>query len=73
MTNLIETIGTVSEASNRGFIASIVFLDFLKAFDKVPHSLLLVKLEASGFRGKLLNWLTSFLKGRTQRLVVGDS
>ena len=69
MTNLIETIDIISEAFNRGFSASIVFLEFLKAFDKVP-SLLLVKLEAHGFRGKLLNWLTSFLLGRTQRVVV---
>ena len=59
MTNLIETLDIVSEALYRGFSASVVFLDFLKAFDKVPHSLLLLKLEAYGFRGNLLRWLTN--------------
>jgi hypothetical protein len=37
-TNLIETIDIVSEALNRGFTASIVFFDFLKAFDTVYYS-----------------------------------
>ena len=63
----------MSEALNRGFSASVIFLDFLKAFDKVRHSLLLVKLEAYGFRSKLLRWLTCFLTGRMQRVVCGQS
>ena len=73
MTNLIETLDIVSESLNRGFSASVVFLDFLKAFDKVPHCLLLLKLKAYGFRGSLLRWLTCFLTGRMQRVVCGDS
>ena len=73
MTNLIETLDIVSEALSRRFSAAVVFLDFLKAFDKVPHSLLLIKLEAYGFRGNLLRWLTCFLTGRMQRVVCGDS
>ena len=47
-TNLIETIDLVSEALNRGFTASIVFFDFLKAFDRVSHCLLLIKLDWTG-------------------------
>ena len=73
MTNLIETLDIVTEAINRGFSAAIVFLDLLKALDKVPLNLLRLKLEAYGFRDNLLRWLTCFLTWRMQRVVCGDS
>jgi len=43
---------------------------FQKAFDSVPHELLLRKIYAYGFRGKLFNWIQGFLKGRKQRVSV---
>lgn len=42
----------------------IIYLDFEKAFDKVPHNMLLYKLEHHGVRGKLLNLIKAFLKNR---------
>ena len=42
----------------------IVYLDFAKAFDKVSHDLLLVKLHNFGIRGNLLRWFRDFLSGR---------
>ena len=45
-------------------------LDFSKAFDKVAHSRLLYKLKYYGIRGNLLTWLSSFLHGRSQQVVV---
>ena len=47
-----------------------VFLDFAKAFDSVPHKRLLLKLEAYGIRGALLQWFCSFLTKRRQRVVI---
>ena len=47
-----------------------VLLDFSKAFDKVPHKRLLTKLHYYGVRGNLLEWIRSFLSGRTQRVLV---
>ena len=44
-------------------------LDFAKAFDKVPHSRLLRKLQYYGIQGSLLNWLESFLTQRFQSVV----
>ena len=49
-----------------------ILLDFSKAFDKVPHQRLLIKLEHYGFRGTILQWKRSFLSGRTQKVVVED-
>ena len=48
----------------------IVYLDFAKAFDKVNHDLLLVKLHNFGIRGNLLRWLRDFLSGRFQRVTA---
>ena len=54
----------------------IVYLDFRKAFDTVPHVRLLKKkkkkIEAYGTVGKLLNWTRDFLSNRKQRERVGE-
>ena len=46
----------------------IIYLDFRKAFDTVPHVRLLKKLEAYGVARKLLNWIRDFLSNRKQRV-----
>ncbi|CAF0808212.1 unnamed protein product, partial [Brachionus calyciflorus] len=70
MTNLLESLDVITECINRGFAIDILFIDFLKAFDLVPHPELLRKLEAYGFNGKILNWLKAFLSDRKQRVVL---
>jgi hypothetical protein len=48
----------------------LVFLDISKAFDKVWHQGLLFKLEQVGIGGTLLEWFSSYLDNRKQRVVV---
>ena len=48
----------------------MIYLDFAKAFDKVPHERLLYKLEKFGIRGKLLLWIRSWLCKRFQRVYL---
>ena len=45
-------------------------MDFAKAFDKVPHRRLLYKLKYYGIRGTTLEWITSWLSGRSQKVVL---
>ena len=47
-----------------------MYLDYAKAFDKVDHKLLIKKLHLYGFNPKLINWIESFLTGRTQKVVI---
>ena len=60
----------VTESINHGLSVDVIFLDFAKAFDKVPHQRLLCKLKAHGIRGKLLNWISAWLRNRRQRVCL---
>ena len=48
----------------------IVYLDFAKAFDKVPHMRLIMKCHGLGIRGKVLSWIAEWLKDRSQRVIL---
>src|SRR5215831_3494083 len=47
-----------------------IYLDFQKAFDKVPHMRLLLKLDSFGVCGKLYNWINSWLLQREQKVLL---
>ena len=49
------------KALDKRLSTDVIFLDFEKAFDSVPHDCLLLKLERFGITGSLLSWLTIFL------------
>ena len=44
----------------------IIYLDFQKAYDKVPHQRLLLKLKAHG----IIDWIEQWLTDRRQRVVA---
>ena len=49
-----------------------VFLDKSKAFDRVLHRCLIVKLRSIGVEGNLFNWLISYLSCRKQRAIIKE-
>jgi len=49
----------------------VIYLDFQKAFDKVPHGRLVSKLDAHGIGGEILKWAENWLSERKQRVVLG--
>ena len=48
----------------------LILLDFSKAFDKVNHEKVLLKMHEYGVRGQTLRWIKSFLDNRLQSVVL---
>lgn len=69
-TNLLEFLEIVTNSVDKGQCFDIVYLDFCKAFDKVPTERLLISLKAHGIDGFLLTWLENWLRNRRQRVVL---
>ena len=51
-----------------GSPVDVIYLDFQKAFDKVPHQN--HKLKSDGMGNSLINWIEQWLTDRRQRVVV---
>ena len=67
---LLTALNQWTEMLDNGQPIDVVYMDFAKAFDSVPHERLLQKLSAYGISGCLLSWIRDFLTERTQRVVV---
>ena len=61
---------SVSDWVDEGKVVDIVYLDFKKSFDKVPHRRLLAKVRACGVAGQVDNWIANCLCDRKQRVAV---
>uniref|UniRef100_A0A8C3KCP4 Reverse transcriptase domain-containing protein n=1 Tax=Calidris pygmaea TaxID=425635 RepID=A0A8C3KCP4_9CHAR len=70
LTNLISFYDHVTHFLNEGKAVDIVYLDFGKAFDTVPHGVLLEKLANHGIDKCILHWVKNWLDGRAQRVVI---
>jgi len=70
ITQLLTALNCWTESLEHGTPVDVIYLDFSKAFDSVPHERLLLKLRAYGIQGNILRWIKSFLSGRKQTVVV---
>ena len=73
ITNMLTLMDSLTQAYDDGQISEAVFIDFSKAFDKVPHTPLLHKLKAYGFEGKLWTFLKNFLSERSFSVKVSSA
>ena len=48
----------------------VIYCDFMKAFDTVPHNRLNLVLKFYGVNGLVLAWIMDFLRDRKQRVMV---
>ena len=69
-TNLLEFMEFITDSIDRGEPVDIVYLDFSKAFDKVPHMRLMHKLSQYGIGGVVHKWIKEWLRERKQRVVL---
>ena len=71
-TNLITFLDRLTDIVDKGKSADVFYLDFAKAFDKVPKNRLLQKMATKGIGGQILQWVEGWLTGRKQVVRVGD-
>ena len=69
-TQLVSLIEDLARKTSQGKQTDLILLDFSKAFDKVNHSKLLMKLHSYGIRNDTLRWIQAFLSNRQQRVVI---
>jgi hypothetical protein len=69
-TNLLTFQEVITRCIDEAIPVDVFYLDFAKAFDKVPHGRLIVKLESKGVTGNVKKWIENWLADRTQRVLV---
>ncbi|CAM5167108.1 unnamed protein product [Eretmochelys imbricata] len=72
LTNLLEFLEGVNKHVDKGDPVDIVYLDFQKVFDEVPHPRLLSKISSCGIRGEVLSQISNWLKDRKQKVGIND-
>ena len=72
VSNLLSYYTRITEkVQERDGWTDSIYLDFKKAFDRVPHQRLVWKLKnQGGIDGKLLRWMKDFLEGRKMRTIL---
>ena len=63
---LLKVLELWTESLDKGLNTDVIYMDFRKAFDTVPHRRLIGKLESYGLTG----WIEAFLSNRTQKVVI---
>ena len=69
---LLKVLDIWTKILDQGGCIDVIYCDFMKAFDKVPHRRLLYKLEKYGITGNTLGWIESFLFDRTQLVTINN-
>ena len=74
LTNMLCFLEEITKWIDEGSPVDIIYLDFQKAFDKVPHQRLLLKLKAHGITDGIFDWIEkclTVLSGVLQRSLLG--
>ena len=66
----IKGRSTILQLLNVLIITNCIYIDYQKAFDKVPHCRLISKLKACHFHGTVIDWVEAYLRDRSQYVEV---
>ena len=69
---LLKVLDQWSQVLDMGGQVDVIYMDFLKAFDQVPHRRLMSKRENHGISGNVLGWIEDFLFNRSQCVLVNN-
>lgn len=72
LSNLVPFVQFLADSMDNRVQVDAVYTDFSKAFDKVHHETLFIKLSDFGVHGNLLAWIKSYLTNRSQYIVVNN-
>ena len=67
---LLAVLDKWTEVLDSGSTIDCIYMDFRAAFDTVPHKRLISKLQAYGLSTQIIQWITSFLDSRVQRVDI---
>lgn len=73
ITQLLDVMDDWTKIIDDGGSVDIIYMDYQKAFDSVPHRRLLEKVKAHGIGGNVKNWIEDFLKDRRQQVVTNGT
>ena len=75
LTSLLDLYAQVIDTYDTGTnkVVDIVYLDFQKAFGRVSHETLMLKVNAHGIQGNAARWTRNWLAGRHQRVCINQS
>ena len=72
ITQLLHYLDKCTEEISSKKVVDVIYFDFAKAFDTVPHKRLLKKLQCYGVNGNILKWIEAFLTDRYQMVKVNE-
>ena len=73
ITQLLTVIEELAKSLDDRKQVDVLFLNFAKAFNTMPHQRLLLKLQSYGITGRTHHWLSQWLTKRTQRVVINGT
>jgi len=71
-TNLLVFMEEVTNYVESSYPVDVIYMDFQKAFDKVPYRRLLMKLDAHGIVGNIFMWIENWCQIESNELYSLD-
>ena len=71
---MMQYIDFLAKAVDNNITTGVLYTDYSKYFDTIPHAALIHVLKVRyGFGGNLLRWIQNWLTGRSQRVIISET